>query len=93
MEQFYHYLVFDSNGKGVMHWNTNDETVNEFVRYCADQVENGNWDLDYQVSVNGPENKIYTIEELLDEYYGSLNRIDDDDAEFIVLDADGKISS
>lgn len=77
MEQFYHYLVFDSNGKGIMHWNTSDETIDEFVQYCVAQVENGNWDLDYKVSVNGPENKIYTLEELFDECYGPLDEFVD----------------
>ena len=68
MGQFYNFLIFDKNGKGVMHWNANDETVDDFVQYCATQVENGNWDLDYQVSVSGSETKLYTMEELLDEY-------------------------
>lgn len=77
MEQFYHYLVFDSNGKGIMHWNTSDETIDEFVQYCVAQVENGNWDLDYKVSVNGPENRIYTLEELFDECYEPLDEFVD----------------
>lgn len=68
MEKYYDYLVFNGQGKGIMHWNCGDDTMSEFIEYCATKVDIGAWDLNYTVKVNGPKGQeTYTLEELLNE--------------------------